>query len=263
MYPGSMPLDATSSRVMALIFLSCDLLPSVRAISRNVLPTAQHPNRSATHLRARHVHRRSAVSPQRAHAQSAVTPLGWLSRTAARPQCNRRLCPARREAAHRIKGLAGPQCVRGAPEHAGDGQRRQREHSALRGARVERDQAQVPRLAVLVLHLRRLSACPQAPRPEVTGVANTVLPPVCLQPAAGSSVGLESPQGIRSQHKESRVHMHARFTSLLAHRWGWSHRRAYDRSTRSPGCTCMLDLLLCCLHNDRNSLSSTRQAGQL
>ena len=38
MYPGSMPLDATSSLVMSLIFLSCDLLPSTRAMSRNVLP---------------------------------------------------------------------------------------------------------------------------------------------------------------------------------------------------------------------------------
>ena len=44
MYPGSMPLDATSSLVMSLIFLSCDLLPSTRAMSRNVLPVAQYTN---------------------------------------------------------------------------------------------------------------------------------------------------------------------------------------------------------------------------
>ena len=50
-------------------------------------------------------------------------------------------------------------------EHAGNGQRRQREHGALRGARVERHQAQVARLAVLVLHLRRICPMPQVLHP--------------------------------------------------------------------------------------------------
>lgn len=68
MYPGSMPFDATSSLVMSLIFLSCDLLPSTRAMARNVLPVAQRTKLCKASLCANYGREPSAASQMHAHA---------------------------------------------------------------------------------------------------------------------------------------------------------------------------------------------------